>query len=131
MLACGFDPDARDKDGVTPLHRAAMGGHLDAVRVLLPHGADVERARRHVRGAAAGVGRRRPQHTRASRRRPRRRRAAAHRGGLAARMDAAGRRAGPERTLEGLIDLRRAAAVGEPVVTAARWSNSSSQPEPR
>ena len=40
MLACGFDPDARDKDGVTPLHRAAMGGHVDAVRVLLRHGAD-------------------------------------------------------------------------------------------
>ena len=42
MLACGFDPDARDKDNVTPLHRAAMGGHVDAVRVLLEHGADVK-----------------------------------------------------------------------------------------
>jgi len=41
MLDCGFEPDARDKDGVTPLHRAAMGGHPDAVRVLLAHGADV------------------------------------------------------------------------------------------
>ena len=41
MLACGFDTDARDKDQVTPLHRAAMGGHVDAVRVLLTHGADV------------------------------------------------------------------------------------------
>ena len=40
MLACGFDPDARDKDAVTPLHRAAMGGHADAVRVLLRYGAD-------------------------------------------------------------------------------------------
>jgi hypothetical protein len=40
MLACGFDPDAPDKDRVTPLHRAAMGGRLDAVRVLLAHGAD-------------------------------------------------------------------------------------------
>ena len=27
-----FDPDARDKDNVTPLHRAAMGGHPEAVR---------------------------------------------------------------------------------------------------
>jgi hypothetical protein len=40
MLACGFDPDARDQDGVAPLHRAAMGGHVDAVRALLAHGAD-------------------------------------------------------------------------------------------
>jgi len=41
MLACGFDADAKDKDNVTPLHRASMGGHPDAVRVLLNHGADV------------------------------------------------------------------------------------------
>jgi hypothetical protein len=40
MLASGFDPNVRDKDNVTPLHRAAMGGHADAVRVLLRHGAD-------------------------------------------------------------------------------------------
>ena len=41
MLACGFETDARDKDKVTPLHRAAMSGHADAVRVLLKYGADV------------------------------------------------------------------------------------------
>jgi hypothetical protein len=41
MLACGFDVAARDKEGVTPLHRAAMGGHPEAVRVLLRFGADV------------------------------------------------------------------------------------------
>jgi ankyrin repeat protein len=41
MLSCGFDPGVRDKDRVTPLHRAAMGGHPDAVRVLLAFGADV------------------------------------------------------------------------------------------
>ncbi len=41
MLACGFQTEAKDKDNVTPLHRAAMAGHVDAVRVLLNHGADV------------------------------------------------------------------------------------------
>jgi len=41
MLSCGFDTEARDKDNVTPLHRAAMAGHVDAVNVLLKHGADV------------------------------------------------------------------------------------------
>lgn len=41
MLACGFDPDVKDRDGVTALHRAAMGGHPEAVRVLLQHDASV------------------------------------------------------------------------------------------
>jgi ankyrin repeat protein len=41
MLACGFDSMAKDKDIVTPLHRAAMGGHPPAVRVLLQYGASV------------------------------------------------------------------------------------------
>jgi Ankyrin repeats (many copies)/Ankyrin repeats (3 copies) len=41
MLACGFQTEAKDKDQVTPLHRAAMGGHPDAVRALLKYGADV------------------------------------------------------------------------------------------
>ena len=41
MIACGFDPDARDKDKVTPLHRAAMAGAPEAVRVLLEGGADI------------------------------------------------------------------------------------------
>jgi ankyrin repeat protein len=41
MLECGFDPDAKDNDGVTALHRAAMAGRLDAARVLLAHGAAV------------------------------------------------------------------------------------------
>jgi hypothetical protein len=39
MLACGFDPNAKDHDGVTALHRAAMAGRAEAVRVLLSHGA--------------------------------------------------------------------------------------------
>lgn len=42
MLACGFDPSARDRDGVTALHRAAMGGHAEAVRALIEHGAPVD-----------------------------------------------------------------------------------------
>lgn len=41
MLSCGFETEAKDKDKVTPLHRASMGGHVEAVRVLLQHGADV------------------------------------------------------------------------------------------
>ena len=41
MLTCGFDPNAKDNEGVTALHRAAMAGHAEAVRVLLAHGASV------------------------------------------------------------------------------------------
>lgn len=41
LLACGFDAAAHDSDGVTPLHRAAMFGHAEAVRALLAHGAPV------------------------------------------------------------------------------------------
>ena len=41
MLASGFDPNAKDSDGVTPLHRAAMAGRSKAVQVLLAHGASV------------------------------------------------------------------------------------------
>lgn len=39
MLACGFDPNVKDSDGVTALHRAAMAGHVDATRVLIAYGA--------------------------------------------------------------------------------------------
>ncbi len=42
MLACGFDPNARDHDGVTALHRASMAGRIDAVRALIEHGAAVD-----------------------------------------------------------------------------------------
>lgn len=41
MLACGFDPNVKDSNGVEALHRAAMGGHVEAVRVLLANGASV------------------------------------------------------------------------------------------
>ena len=79
MLACGFDPNARDKDNVTALHRAAMAGHPDAVRVLLEVRRGRQRARRHVRGDAARLGGRRARPRRA-RRRSRRRRARLDRG---------------------------------------------------
>lgn len=41
MLDCGFDPNVKDRDGVTALHRSAMAGRADAVRMLLAHGASV------------------------------------------------------------------------------------------
>jgi hypothetical protein len=41
MLTCGFDPNVRDHDGVTALHRTAMGGRAEATRVLIAHGAAV------------------------------------------------------------------------------------------
>jgi len=41
MLACGFDPNVKDGEGVTTLHKAAMAGRAEAVRVLLAHGASV------------------------------------------------------------------------------------------
>jgi ankyrin repeat protein len=41
MLACGFDPNVKDSDGVTALHRAAMAGHASATRALIEHGAAV------------------------------------------------------------------------------------------
>ncbi|MEP7354008.1 MAG: ankyrin repeat domain-containing protein [Acidobacteriota bacterium] len=42
MLGCGFDPNTPDHDGVTALHRAAMAGKSDAIRVLLAGGAKVD-----------------------------------------------------------------------------------------
>ena len=42
MLACGFDPNAKDNEHVTALHRAAMAGRAEAVRTLLGHGASVD-----------------------------------------------------------------------------------------
>ncbi len=41
MLGCGFDPNRKDAEGVTALHRAAIAGQVDATRVLLRFGADV------------------------------------------------------------------------------------------
>ena len=107
MLACGFDVDAKDTDQVTPLHRAAMGGHPDAVRVLLAHGADVN-ARDGMFAATPLVwaveGRGNAKH------------AGADHVAVARLLMAAGSpldwtppegAPGPERTLEGLIELKR------------------------
>src|SRR5215471_11071027 len=41
MLTCGFDPNVKDNESVTALHRAAMAGRSEAVRLLLAHGASV------------------------------------------------------------------------------------------
>jgi ankyrin repeat protein len=41
MLDCGFNPNVKDSNGVESLHRACMGGHVEATRVLLAHGASI------------------------------------------------------------------------------------------
>ena len=112
MLACGFETDARDKDNVTPLHRAAMGGHVDAVRVLLAHGADVAA----LDGMFAA-----PPLVWAVEGRSNTRDCEADHVGVARLLIAAGSplewmppegAPGPERTLEGLSELRRDATNG-------------------
>jgi ankyrin repeat protein len=107
MLTCGFDPDIRDKDNVTPLHRAAMAGHPEAVRVLLKFGASVNAldgmfSATPLVWAVEGRGHAQPGSDHVA---------------VARELIAAGSSLewtppegapGPERTLEGLIDLRRA-----------------------
>ena len=107
MLSCGFDPNGRDKDNVTPLHRAAMSGHVEAVRVLLKYGADVN-AQDGMFSASPLVwaveGRGNAKHK------------GADHVAVARLLIAAGSpldwtpppgAPGPERTLEGLLELRR------------------------
>jgi hypothetical protein len=111
MLAGGLGPDARDKDNVTPLHRAAMGGHPDAVRVLLTFGADVNALDGMFSAMPlvwAVEGRSNAKHP------------AADHVEVARLLIAAGSSLewappegapGPERTLEGLAELKQAAAA--------------------
>jgi ankyrin repeat protein len=42
-LIAGDDPNAADWDGFTPLHFAAQGSAVEVARVLLDHGAEVDR----------------------------------------------------------------------------------------
>lgn len=109
MLARGFDPKVTDKENVTALHRAAMAGHPDAVRVLLGFGAPVNAldglfAAPALVWAVEGRGRA-----------P----AGADHVGVARLLIAAGSAVewvapagapAPESTQEGLIEIRRAAA---------------------
>lgn len=109
MLARGFAVDARDKDGVTPLHRAAMGGHPDAVRVLLSHGASVSALDNMFSAtplvwAVEGRGHAQPgsDHVAVAR--------LLIDGGSPVEWTPPPASPGPERTLDGLRDLRREAA---------------------
>jgi ankyrin repeat protein len=108
MLACGFDPRVKDKDNITALHVAARSGYPDAVRVLLACGAPVNAldgwfSAPPIVWAVEGRSYPRPgtDHV-----------------GVARLLIAAGspvewippeHAPHPENTLEGLIDLRRAA----------------------
>jgi cytohesin len=40
MLKHGANPNAKDDNGWTPLHRAAYCGHVEIVMILLERGAD-------------------------------------------------------------------------------------------
>ncbi|KAG2424640.1 hypothetical protein HXX76_014365 [Chlamydomonas incerta] len=56
LLSCGADPDA-DKDGATPLHKAAERGHTEVVKALLAAGAGKDIANKASRWLAVPKGR--------------------------------------------------------------------------
>jgi ankyrin repeat protein len=64
LLGCGLDPDRGDESmGMNALHKAAMAGWPDAVRVLLAHGASVAARDREFQATplvCAAEGSRRP-----------------------------------------------------------------------
>jgi hypothetical protein len=61
LLERGANVNARaDDDGCTPLHRASRFGALEAVRLLLEHGADVEAVSYHNMTALQVVGKSNP-----------------------------------------------------------------------
>ena len=41
-MAAGTDVNALDRDGATPLHRAAIEGHNEVAELLIASGADVD-----------------------------------------------------------------------------------------
>jgi ankyrin repeat protein len=54
LLERGVDPNAAPTRGVTPLHEASYGGHLDVVRVLVEHGANPGLREETYRATALG-----------------------------------------------------------------------------
>ena len=51
LLAAGADLEKAGPGGITPLMRAAYRGHVENLRLLLAHGADVNRVDRFVHDA--------------------------------------------------------------------------------
>lgn len=47
LINNGADPNARDEDGLTPLHHAAWKGHVSAVEKLALNGADLNAQDKH------------------------------------------------------------------------------------
>ena len=41
LIAEGADVNAKDKNGLTPLHEAAVNGHKEVAEILIANGADV------------------------------------------------------------------------------------------